>query len=164
MGPYFIDLEAFKHGRGKYRPVELCVLDVDQPLVPLYFTFAPTKPWDDLSMAEQRTYEYETRELHHLTYYEGDSRYCRRCVMHHVKRAFPYWQNGIFYVMDQMNGEKVRYLKEEFPELNIVHYNATFASLPQITSNITCMNRDHGPRCAYLKCMRLCHHYTHDML
>ena len=67
--------------------------------------------------------------------------------------------NAIFYVMDQVDGAKINYLKEEFPELNLINYNVVFNSLPLIPHNIKCFHREHGDHCAYLKCMRLYHNY-----
>ena len=105
------------------------------------------------------TISYQSRKIHHLKWHEGGSRYCSNCVMYRIRNDFPSWCSGIFYVMDCCNGQKVKFLMHEFPELNIVNYNMTFKNLPCISRNITCIHREHGHHCAYLKCMRLCCHY-----
>ena len=158
MGPHFIDFEAFQY-QGQYKIKELCIIDVDKPLTPLYYVFDSPSSWRELDDDQQYQYSYQTRKIHHLKWHEGDNCYCANCVMYHIKNDFPYWCNGIFYVMDCYNGQKVKFLMQEFPELNIVNYNVTFKQLPYITRNITCLHRDHGVHCAYLKCMRLCYHY-----
>ena len=159
MGPYFIDFEAF-HYRGHYKIKELCIIDVDSPLTPLYIVFDSHSSWMELGEEEQYQYTYQTRKIHHIKWCEGDVKYCSNCIMHHIKNCFPCCSNGLFYVMDsQHNGQKVKFLKQEFPELKILNYNITFKSLPNITKNITCLFREHGDHCAYLKCMRLCCHY-----
>ena len=160
MAPFFIDFEAFQHGpNGKFKLKELCILDVERPLLPLYYTFASRKSWDRLTNGQRRTYEYQTRELHHLEWSEGHARYCSGCIMHHIKKTFSNSANSIFYVMDQVDGAKINYLKEEFPELNLINYTMVFNNLPIIPHNIKCFHREHGDHCAYLKCMRLYHHY-----
>ena len=97
-GPYFIDLEAFQHGH-KTIIKELCILDIHRPLRPLYFLFTPPQIWQTLSAAELDSYDYQERHIHQLLWGEGKSRYCRKCVYHHIKENFPACENAIFYVM-----------------------------------------------------------------
>ncbi len=155
MGPYFIDLEAFQHGH-KTIIKELCILDIDRPLRPLYFLFTPPQAWQTLSTAEQDSYDYQERHLHQLSWGEGESRYCRKCVYHHIKENFPACENAIFYVMGH---EKCKVLAKMFPKLNFIEYNITFNTLPPTPHNIFCHYRNHGEHCASLKCFRLYDHY-----
>jgi len=53
MGPFFIDFEAFQHGSGKFLIKELCILDIDRPLFPLYFLFEPLQEWSTLTTAQK---------------------------------------------------------------------------------------------------------------
>ena len=140
---------------------ELCVVDVDQPFAPLYYLFAPRGGWQQLSERQRTTYDFERDSIHHLDWAEGHIRYCRKCVMHHIKQAFPNsWSGSLFYVMEaQANGQKLKFLEKEFPELHLLNYNITFDNLPFLPGNIICPHRFHGQHCAYLKCMRLCAHF-----
>ena len=161
MGPYFIDFEGFQHGAGEYCLKELCIMSIDQPLFPLYYLFEAPRKWQDLHQEEKVTYSYVTNNYHELDWDEGQTRYCSNCIMNHVQHHFPYWQNGIFYVMEtQNNGPKYKFLKQEFPELNLVNYNITFNNLPTLPPNISCLHRNHGPHCAFLKCLKMVVHYT----
>jgi hypothetical protein len=156
MSPFFIDFEAFQHGSNKFRLKELCVMDVDRPLNPLYFIFKGGKKWEDLTCGEQQTYSYQRRYLHHLGWEEGHARYCRRCVWYFIKDYFPQIRNSIVYVMGE---QKIKFLQNEFPSLNFCEYNVTLALLPNVAANINCFYRDHGEHCACLKCYRLYTHY-----
>ena len=154
-GPYFVDFEAFQHGNERFQVKELCVIDVDFPLEPLYFLFesqAPTSP------EAQTTYNYQTNHIHHLHWNEGTSRYCKACIIYYIKKQFPYASNGIFYVMGK---QKLAFLKEEFPLFNFVEYNATMETLTTIPLNIHCLHHNHGEHCACLKCYRLLNDYLH---
>ena len=117
---------------------------------------------DDGQMSDdmRKQVHYASRRLHRLGWTEGSSRYCKECIMYHIKHKFPQWQSGTFYVMDAPNGRKLNFLKETFPLLNLVEYpGATFKSLPEPRYANACPHRDHGKRCAFLKCQRLCTHY-----
>jgi hypothetical protein len=164
MGPFILDFEAFQY-QGQFTLKELCLIDVERPFAPLYYMFAPRRGWAELSSGQKRTFDFETRELHGLEWDEGFTRYCRKCVMFHIKQSFPQWASGIFYVMEaQDNGPKVKFIQNEFPDLNIMNYNVTFDNLPYLLGNITCLHREHGPHCAYLKCLRVCNHYNNARL
>ena len=157
MAIYFIDFEAFQYKDEAFVIKELCVLNVDRPLLPLYFMFGPVEPWHMLSTSARKQYRYQSKHIHGLEWSEGVSRYCRSCVLHHIKLAFPLCMAGIFYVMGK---EKTEFLTGEFPDLNFVEYNITFNNLPLLPSNLVCYHREHGEHCAYRKCLRLCHHYV----
>ena len=151
-----MDFEAFKSGNEDYILKELCLLNVDKPLMPLYFVFSSPQPWDKLDATSRKHYRYQSKHIHGLEWSEGVSRYCRNCVMHHIKMAYPLCTAGIIYVMGL---DKMTFLTSEFPELNFAEYHVTFNQLPPLTKNIMCYHRDHGEHCAFRKCMRLYQHY-----
>ncbi len=135
---------------------ELCILDVDRPLHPLYFIFTPPYTWSTLSANEQETFDYQERYLHQLSWSEGESRYCRKCIYHHIKENFVGCESSIFYVMGH---EKCKVLAKTFPKLNFMEYNVTFKKLSPTPHNIVCHYRNHGEHCAALKCFQLYDHY-----
>jgi hypothetical protein len=157
MSPYFIDFEAFQHGTGKYEMKELCVIDVDRPFSPLYFLFKSNKKWESLKMDQQKTYHYQSQYVHGIGWDEGEEYCCRKCVWRHIVETFPLCQNEIFYVMGE---QKMDYLHNKFPKLNLCLYNVTMNTLPHLPPNITCIYRSHGEHCACLKCYRLVKHYA----
>ena len=157
MAPYFIDFEGFQHGNGRYKIKELCIVDVDRVLSPLFFIFRAPKSWNSLTTEQQRTYSYETNHIHGLQWEEGITRYCRRCTWYWIKEAFPHCRTSIFYVMGK---QKMEFLQTEFPEINFCEYNVTLNNLPSIPPNIKCLYREHDQtHCACLKCYRLYQHY-----
>lgn len=159
MAPFFIDIEGFQHGQGKFKIKELCIVDADYPLEPLYFLFKPNKPWQDLTDAQRTTYSYETRHLHHITWSEGrDPPFCRQCVWQGVKNHLRLYENAIFYVL---GSQKLRVLQTHFPKLRLCEYNATLKTLPNTPNHIGCVGgRMHDKEhCACLKCYRLYLHY-----
>jgi len=156
MGPYIIDFEAFQHGDEQFKIKELCVLDVDRPLAPLYVLYEADRSWDSLTSSEQKTYSYQRRHVHHLGWEEGDRRYCPVCLMHYIMVDFPQCRNSIFYVMGE---QKLKFLQQQLPKLNFCEYNIVFEQLPPIAHNISCFHRNHGEHCACLKCYRLYTHY-----
>lgn len=160
-GPYFVDFEAFQHGTEKYKIKEMCVIDVNRPLSPLYFIFSLTaalKPWDQLGLEQRKTYDYQSQHLHRLTYGEGVIPYCKTCIWRMIKHTFPTCINGIFYVI---GSQKCAHLMNEFPKLNWCEYclRNWNSDLPKIPPNISCLHRPHGDHCACLKCYRLYQHY-----
>lgn len=155
--PIFLDFEGFQHGETKFTIKELSIVDVDKPLKPLYFYFKAPKSWEELDEHRKETYNYQTRHLHHLMWDEGVSRYCRRCIAHHIKECFPYWKNCVFYVMGE---QKCHFLQKEFPDFDFIEYNVTFNNLPAAPNHISCLSHPHGDHCALLKCMQLYTHYT----
>lgn len=157
MPPYFIDFEAFKYKNNDFIIKELVILDVSRPLTPLYYLFEAPTPWRHLSVDEKIQHRFVTKNIHNLRWSEGDVRYCKECVWHHIKNVFPDCRSALTYVMGP---EKMQFLKEEFPELNLVEYNVTFKTLPQIPITIHCLHREHGEHCAYRKTLRLFHHYA----
>ena len=118
MSHYFIDFEGFKY-HGRYDIKELCIINVDNPLDPVHYIFDVANSWTTLNQHQQDLYNYQTNEVHCLYWNEGNTRYCRKCIMHHIMKAFPYYSNGTFYALDE---EKTSTLKHKFPSLNIVNY------------------------------------------
>lgn len=159
----FADFEAFQHGDERFQVKELCILDRDSPMNPLYFLFKPPRAWDLLSHDQRRTYIYEERNIHGLAWGEGETRYCASCIWHYIKQAYPLVAAGVDHVCYVLGTQKVNFLKEEFPELNVVEYNSmTLKELPHAPSHLICKYRAHGRRehCAMLKCYRLLSHFS----
>ena len=157
-GPFFIDFEAFQHGEERFVIKELCVIDKNLPLSPLYFVFKNKNHWSSLNRAQQKTYSYQSNYLHGLQWEEGESHYCQRCLWYWIKRSFPNCQDSIFYVLGE---QKRNFLQIEFPKLTFVVYdNITLSSLPHIPPNIKCLFRNHDDNhCACLKCYRMYQHF-----
>ena len=154
-----MDFEAFQHGQEDFILKELCFFDSEKPLSPLYYTFKPPVPWDQLSSEQQHTFAYEEQHLHHLKWSEGKTRYCRNCVLYHLERAFPLIYNHKCYVLGQ---QKMEFLQCEFPELDIVNYSAadSFKDLPHAPPHLSCLFRCHSlEHCAVIKCYRLYSHF-----
>ena len=158
MPPFFLDFEAFQHGKGeRFQIKELCMVHTDKPYAqPIHFIFGPHKKWKNLTCEERRTYSYQMHHLHHLGWYEGVLLYHPRHVIDEMKRMFPLFRHGVTYVMGK---QKFEFLQEEFPMLNLCEYNVKIKDLPQLPSNITCPYRVHGTHCACLKCYQLIEHY-----
>lgn len=157
----FADFEAFQHGDEGFKVKELCFLSTKSPLRPLYFIFKPTTQWESLSEEQRRTYAYEERFIHHLSWGEGTTHYCGNCVRRDVERAFLHHTDGnhICYVLGR---QKAEFLRAELPKLNIVEYDYvnSFKTLPRAASHLICCYRMHGrEHCAVLKCYRLLSHY-----
>lgn len=157
---YIVDFEAFQHGSEDFRLKELCIIDVDKPLQPLYFIFKHRKQWDHLKSEHQKTYTYQMHHLHKLKYEEGHTFYCRTCIWRKIRDVFPSCTNGIFYVYGQ---QKVHFLSAEFPKVVWRHYDfvpryADLLMLPY--QNVVCIHRPHGQRCACLKVYRLYNDYV----
>jgi len=160
---YFIEYEGFQYGDGATIMKEFCVLNFDTPQHPLYFNFIAPTPWENLSEEEQRGFKYQTSRLHHLQWYEGATRYCNNCTWYHLTHAFPNWAEGTFFVMDKTKGSKIKFLQDEFPQLNLIAYDAVaFRNLPLLAEYERCPYRDHGNHCAFRKCIQLHHHYSQN--
>ena len=158
VGPFFIDYEAFQHGNDVIMK-ELCIMDYNRPLTPLYYVFMPPYDYKDIDKDMKQSFKWETKHHHHLHLREGNTMFCKSCIMRHISDTFLSWDLGVFYVMEnQAGGPKVQLLKAIFPLLTIVNYNVSFNFLPKL-SNVKCIYRRHGEHCAYLKCMRMIQHY-----
>ena len=134
------------------------------PLKPLCFLFKPTTAWADLSKQQWKTYVYQEHRLHGLTWNDGSTLYCPKCVMHHLFKSFMLGENPVFYVLGQ---QKANFLQREFPMLNIVEYEfaSSFKELPHAPSHIMCNYRYHSKEhCAILKCYRMYSHYVSHWL
>lgn len=157
---YFIDFEAFQHGKEEtFQLKELCIVELAQPLEPFYQLFAPPQPWKHLREPVQRTYHYQTLNVHGLFWNDGVIPYCRTCLQENVRRFFPNWINGLFYVVGE---QKYRFIKELFPFLRLCEFflppNTVMDPCPKF---ITCIFRGHGEHCAVRKCYRLMNYYLH---
>ena len=159
MPPYFLDFEAFRYRKESFQIKELTMLDVDKPLTPLYYIFAPTNQWQCLTEDERLQFRYQFNHIHQLHWNEGHSRYCKECIWYHVKTVFPYSDRAVTYVMGK---EKMDFLQKEFPGLHLVEYNVTFKTLPEIPKTLICPFKEHGEHCTYRKTLRLFQHYTNQ--
>lgn len=155
----YIDFEAFQHGNGSYELKELCIFQ--GPYSYMYFIFRPNTDWLlDYDDEARRTFAHLSRRLHRLHWEEGHARYCNSCVFHHITHRFTNWHNAVFIVLDRASGPKITFLRQEFPQLNIVHaYNLTFNTLPD-SEGMTCPYRNHGKHCAFIKCCQLHKHFN----
>ena len=147
----FIEIEGFKH-ENRFIIKELCVLDDQNPLCPLYYIFKEEFPFTQLTLDEQRQVAFVSGNLHGLTWKEGITQFCASCVERKIIEDFD--NNGLleFYTMGE---EKVKFLSDLFPRLRILHVKKTFKLLPYLMPHITCLHRPHGERCALRKCYRL---------
>ena len=162
----FIDFEAFQHGDEDFIIKELCVLDVRAPTQPLYFLFKPPTQWCKLSREQRRTYSYQERHLHHISWNAGEQHYCPNCIQRYIKKKLPSAtaeqsssSPPIFYTV---GAQKAAFLAKEFSDLNISMYDcSSYKDLPHAPTHIVCMNyRCHlVEHCALLKCYRMYHHY-----
>ena len=158
MPPYFIDFEAFQHGKDNdFQVKELCMVDADRPYAPpLHFVFGPNKKWQMCTNEEKRTYCYLMHHWHKLGWYEGASLYRPLDVIREMKKVFPCFSHAITYVLGY---EKLKFLQREFPMMNLREYGTTRKMLPQLPLNVSCPYRYHGKNCACLKCYPLIEHY-----
>ncbi len=160
-GPHFIDVEGFQHGDGEFIIKEMAVLNVDTPLRPVYFLFKSPVRWGSQSSDAQRTFRYQEENVHHLSWHEGQTRFCKKCVMHHIKKHFRI--DCIFFVLGE---QKLRWLQTTFRKLRFSLYNGiTMSRLPLAPTNVRCVYRDHDDQhCAVLKCYRMYDHFITNMI
>lgn len=159
MGIYFVDFEAFQHGDESFQVKELCIIDIDRPLRPLYILYAPKISWAKLSHNQKMTYLYQTHNLHHLDYNEGYIDYSEGYTWQAIMKHFPMCRNhgAIFYIMGK---QKMEFMKKSYPQLNWCEYHVTLNNLPLLPRNISCLYRTHNyTHCACLKTYRLYQHY-----
>ena len=157
MSPLFIDYEAFFYN-GKHFIKELCIIDGDNPFAPLYYLFSPQIKYSELSTTDKTTNFFLTTNHHQIPYDIGDVKFCKECILRHIKHEFPFVDNSIIYILEPQgeNGVKMKTLTELFPTLNLVAYNfEKISSLPLPPINVTCPWMNHGLHCAYLKTIRM---------
>ena len=158
---YFMDFEAFQHGKEDYTVKELALRKVNYPYTCVSYVFRAQKPWSSLSPCQQRTYAYQEHKLHGLAWNEGEDNFCGECLLRQFKREFPRIanKNSIIYILGP---EKTSYLQKFFPSLNIIMYkNVTLKDLPQASLFICCHYRNHSRiHCAVIKTFRLSLHYS----
>lgn len=161
MPPLFIAVEGFKTrgGGDEFKIKELCILDANKPLAPLYFTFKFTRQWCSLKDADKTFFHTQTRDRHQLIWDEGESRFCPSCVEFHIRQSFPAYKSQIFYML-ACGLVEIDFVRMKLPMLNIMLYDTPQYSLPSLAHNILCPYREHGYFCAYLTCMRLYTDYS----
>ena len=147
----FIEFEGFQLEYGKRWIIkELCVLDQEQPLKPLYYLFTSDLPFESLSQDEKFQVGFVTTNIHGISWFEGTSRFCASCVENRIIEDFG--NTCEFYTMGET---KVKVLSELFPRLRIHNVDRSFKTLPNLMPHITCLHRVHGEHCAVRKCYRL---------
>lgn len=158
---YLIDFQGFQHGTEEFIIKEMCILDVSKPTRPLHTVYLPPCCWYELSREQKRTYHYQSKALHKLSWDEGTIKFCRECLM----RAMDRWlfttnsrYLSVFYVM---GAQKTEILKRLLPQCNIVNYQDAFKviSLPEATQTARCVHREHGDYCSVKKCYALYWHF-----
>ena len=160
MATGFIDIEAFRDDNAHYVIKELCIMDVCSMFKPLLYVFKPDILWKNLTDKSKTTNGFLIRHRHGLHWHEGDSTFCAPCIMKDIRDRFDI-QNTMFYVKDQVNGQKFTQLHLHFPELRMTTYSTSSLINPlDVPDNIHCPYRDHGPYCAYRKCLQLCVYYV----
>ena len=162
---FFIDFEAFQHGSGDYIVKELCIIDVIKPQKHLYYVYLPPRSWESLSHDVKRTFDYETKSLHKLTWQEGYTRFCSECLRRDMETylfATSSRKCSLFFTMGE---QKAEFLQRLLPDCTVLNYQkaydvASIKDLPPVPGHLRCPHRYHGDRCAYFKCVRMYLHYT----
>ncbi len=155
MSQLYIDFEAFQCSGSPFIIKELCVMARSQSSYPLHYIFKVEQDFSLYNCKERRTFNYQATQLHGLTWYEGYSRYCRRCIYHAIETRFPQCHDPgvIFHVIGEA---KLKFLRREFPKLRFeLIRGATLPNLPEPPPNLQCMYRPHGKHCAALKCYQM---------
>jgi len=156
----FIDFEAFQHKNEDFRIKELCVLIAEKPFHPLHYVFKNDKSWSQLSQAKRRTYKYQEKQLHHLTWTEAASpfrHWCAHCIKIELESLGPLK----CYVLGKQKADYLRSVLSS-PLINIVEYEYTdsYKTLSPAPSHLVCTYRDHSrEHCALLKCYQMMFHY-----
>lgn len=152
MSVYFIDFQAFYAAGGVMSIKELCIMSNDDIFNPIHLVFKAPVPWEALSSKTKYTNKYLTDHYHELDWDEGSQIFCPSCI----SKDFI---GSVFYVLDKVDGTKMKTLERYFPELNFVQYSKSIAELPKVGENITCLWREHGLHCAYKQCLAMCIDY-----
>ena len=153
MATGFIDIEAFRDDNANYVIKELCIMDVCSMFEPLVYVFRPNMLWRNLTDKAKTVNGFLIRHRHGLQWHEGNSYFCTQCIGKDICDRFDI-RNTMFYVKDQIDGQKFTTLHLLFPELNMTTYSISTDSV--VPDNIICPYREHGPYCAYRKCLKLC--------
>ena len=172
MKIFFVDFEGFQHGRGAYKPVEMCVMEVNESyeVRPLLMTFAQSEPWDSLTEAEQTTYNYQLTNLHKLPWKfdeKGEKLFDPVKVKSIIDRVFQPKSNEVFTVFGR---QKLNFLRKTFPMYTWKHYSM-ISSFRETHGFVDSKNNSSSPfvhvkfhdkrHCALLKCYKLaCHWYA----
>ena len=120
MSVYFIDLEAFQDNDCCYVIKELCTINVNSIFKPWHCVvkLAPTE-WSHLSEKARKTNWYLTNHRHQLYWCEGNSKgICAECIVDSIQPA----RDALFYVKDNIKGNKITLLQSLFPMLHQGQY------------------------------------------
>jgi len=157
----FIDFEAFQHKNEEFHIKELCILIAEKPFHPLHYIFKNEKPWSQLSQAKRRTYKYQEKQLHHLSWNEAASpfrHWCAHCIKIELESLGPLK----CYVLGRQKADYLRSVLSS-PLINIVEYTDSCKKLSPAPSHLVCTYRDHSrEHCALLKCYRMMFHYYYE--
>ena len=171
MKIFFADLEGFQHGRGAYKPVEMCIMEINEAyeMRPLLLTFAQSEPWDSLTEAEKTTYSYQMENLHKLPWKfdeKGEKLFDPVKVRSLIDRVFQPKCDEVFSVFGR---QKLNFFRKAFPMYTWKHYSM-ICSFRETHGFVDSENNKspfvhvkfHDKRhCALLKCYKLaCHWYA----
>ena len=148
MSCFFIDITGFVDNDGDLIIKEICIMNIQNILQPLYLICKNMPDWNSLSLlSKQRNEDMSNLNLH-LTWDEGNDVFCSFCLSHSILV-----KSEIFYVMDDNDGRKLKTLKSLFPKWRFANYSLNANSHCQLPTNISCPWREHGPNCAYKHCL-----------
>ena len=136
---------------------ELAMLEAYNQMGKFCEVFRTDRSWSSLSNEQRRTYSYQERHLHHLSWNEGNRLYCKEDVLGDIKRAFPQCdtENAVIYVIGE---QKMKFLQKEFGEkFHFQQLNCErVRDLPCAPCIVQCPYRAHGrEHCAMMKCYRM---------
>lgn len=144
MATYFIDFQGFRTDENIIIK-ELCIMDANNILYPLFGMFKFSTPSSIFSDHTQAINNYLSLHHHTLRWEEGDQSFCGGCINAD--------ESGLYYVYDVEDGFKMNTLRRIFPRLRLVVYAKE--SILDVPSNISCMWREHGTHCAYKTCLSM---------
>jgi hypothetical protein len=152
MPTYFIDFQGCYDEDGLIIK-ELCIMDANELFKPLHEVYKPTIKWNLLPEVTKTTNKYLTQFHHKLTWGEGTMYFCPHCILQ--KLNLNNLPNTTFYVLDTINGSKIKVLQRHFPSFRFVNYGKTIGQLIQTPPNICCSWKEHGEHCAYKQCLAM---------
>ena len=119
-------------------------MDTHNMLNPLHYVYLPTIKWKEFSSKTKSTNIYLIKNHHKLSWEEGKSFFCQSCIYSKLNL------NDIYYVVG--DDKKLATMQNLFPQLKLILYKPQ--KRLEVPANITCPYKDHGEKCAYLKCLK----------
>lgn len=164
MATFFLDFEAFQVEPISYILKELCILDLDNPLRPLYLLFNAPYDIGILNETQQRTVRYCETHLHRIAWKQkGNTQSTASDLLELMMQHFGKLKlniNSTIYIVGGI--QKTNYIKSLLPTFRIITYKCRVRDLPTVPSHIRCMSAvvSHSKvHCACLKCYGLYLHY-----